>query len=98
MDQVTIERTEPVEELTNEELETMTEYEVPIQISFNTLAGQIQYENTLQLTRPLNEKEEEEENEEDRWFVNGIQLSSCLKCRQKMRCDIKQHWHHGERF
>ncbi|MFB9972866.1 penicillin-binding transpeptidase domain-containing protein [Allobacillus sp. GCM10007489] len=70
VDQVSIERKEPVEELKNEDLETMTEYEVPIQISFNTLAGEIQYENTLQLTRPLNENEEkEEENEEDRWFV-----------------------------
>ncbi|MBR7553188.1 penicillin-binding transpeptidase domain-containing protein [Allobacillus sp. GCM10007491] len=69
VDQVTIERTEPVEELPNEELKTMTEYEVPIQISFNTLAGQIQYENTLQLTRPLNEDEEDEKSEEDRWFV-----------------------------
>nr|WP_289037507.1 penicillin-binding transpeptidase domain-containing protein [uncultured Allobacillus sp.] len=69
VDQVTIERTEPVEELKNEDLETMTEYDVPIQISFNTLAGQIQYENTLQLTRPLNEDKEDEESEEDRWFV-----------------------------
>ncbi|MFC0014613.1 MULTISPECIES: penicillin-binding transpeptidase domain-containing protein [Allobacillus] len=69
VDQVTIERTEPVEELKNEDLETMTEYDVPIQISFNTLAGQIQYENTLQLTRPLNEDKEDEKSEEDRWFV-----------------------------
>ncbi len=62
------------EELTNEDLETMTEYEVPLQISFQTLAGEVSYENTLQLTRPLEEEEsdeesEEEEETEDRWYV-----------------------------
>src|SRR5690625_4532502 len=63
--------TEPISQ---EDLELLTAYEIPIHISFQTLAGEVEFENLLELTRPLPEEEEadEEANEqqEDRWYVN----------------------------
>ncbi len=57
-------------EIDEEELEYLTEYEIPIKISFNTIGGPIDYQNNVKLFKEVEEGEfEEDEEPESKWLI-----------------------------
>ncbi|MGM8216381.1 penicillin-binding transpeptidase domain-containing protein [Bacillaceae bacterium W0354] len=58
-------------ELTDEQLKELTEYEIPIRISFNTMAGPVDYKNNVMLYKNVvNEFEQEESDQEESWQID----------------------------
>lgn len=58
------------EELTEQQLEELTEYVIPVNISFNTIAGLVEYQNDIKMFKEnIDEFNEEETKDKDRWYV-----------------------------
>ncbi|RPF55837.1 penicillin-binding transpeptidase domain-containing protein [Aquisalibacillus elongatus] len=70
---LSIELSEEKVEFTEEEFEELVEYEIPITISFETIAGTVEYEKTLPLEKAMDEEyvgeSDRDVNPESPWYV-----------------------------